>query len=358
MSGLSDPPLLGDKAILQKRQSRDSGVTNGCVDKSPDLRSLKNTVMGFFISKEIHMMQYKQKGFTLLELLVVITLLAVLSVGALVAYEGVGDNAQATASANNTAGSDRAIRNYKAVTLNFPDQWDMLSTTTGATPTFLADSTQAAFGVMTKPTAANGFRAKFDAGFAAVGITELQARIIAGATPNVDPNLQHNEGALGAAAATDVVEDDFDAFNFYSVLPTFGTAACTINGEAPAVFTKLDGAAFAAADGQRQNVINDYLGADECHLVLALGFGHDAAHSTNNSSVALSTAPTYVSKTINPAKNYARYVALFHVGGDGEDGTVEDNNISTAELFTKPRLLAVVDTEGKVIDESIAKQNP
>jgi len=233
----------------------------------------------------------------------------------------------------------------------------MLSTTTGATPAFLHADTQAAFGVMSAP-AAGAFKTKFDAGFDAVGITELQARIIAGATPNVDPNLQHNEGALGTAALTDVVEDDFNNFAFYSILPTFGTAACTINGAAPVVFTKLSGAAFAAADAQRQNVINDYLGADECHLVLALGFGHDAAHSTNNSSVAIATAPTFVSKDINPAKNYARYVALFHVGGDGEDGSVEDNNISTAELFTKPRLLAVVDTAGNVIDENIAKQNP
>jgi prepilin-type N-terminal cleavage/methylation domain-containing protein len=299
----------------------------------------------------------KEQGFTLLELLVVITLLAILSVGALVAYEGVGDNAQATAAANNTAGADRAIRNYKAVTLNYPDQWDMLSTTLGATPAFLHPKTQAAFGVMSAP-AAGAFKTKFDAGFTAVGITELQARLITAATPNVDPNLQHNEGALGAAAATDVVEDDFGNFNFYSILPTFGAAACQINGAAPAVFAKLDGTAFTIADAQRQNVINDYLGADECHLVLALGFGHDAAHSTNNSSVAIATAPTFVSKDINPAKNYARYVALFHVGGDGENNGVEDGDITVDELFAKPRLIAVVDTEGNVIDENIAKQNP
>ncbi|MDO9283105.1 MAG: type II secretion system protein, partial [Methylotenera sp.] len=73
------------------------------------------------------MLQSKQKGFTLLELLVVITLLAVLSVGALVAYEGVGETAEATAAANNTVTSDRAIRNYRAVTGAYPEQWDNLS---------------------------------------------------------------------------------------------------------------------------------------------------------------------------------------------------------------------------------------
>ena len=298
-----------------------------------------------------------QKGFTLLELLVVITLLAILSVGALVAYEGIGDSAQATAAANNISGADRAIRNYRAVTQNYPDQWDMLTTTTGATPAFLAPATTAAFGVMSAPTGA--FKTAFDAAFANVGITELQARVIAGATAGVDPNLQHNEGALGAAAATDVVEDDFDNFNFYSILPTFGNgAACEIAGATPAVFTKLNATAFAQADAQRQNTINDYLGADECHLVVALGFGHDAAHSTNNSNVAISTAPTFVSRNINPQTNYARYIALFHVAGDGERGGVEDGDITADEVFERPRLLAVVDTEGNVIDEQIADSNP
>ncbi|MDP2229929.1 type II secretion system protein [Methylotenera sp.] len=298
----------------------------------------------------------KEQGFTLLELLVVITLLAILSVGALVAYEGVGDNAQATAAANNTAGADRAIRNYKAVTLNYPNQWDSLVTTTGATPAFLATQTTAKFANLALPVsaAANDFRDTLDQRIEGVGIEELQARLITAATPNVEPNLQHNEGALGASALTDVVEDDFDNFTNLSILPTFGTVACSVNGVAMAA-VKLDGTAISLADGQRQNAINDALGTQQCNLVLALGFGHDAAHSTNTSSVAIATAPTFVSKNINPAKNYARYVALFHVGADT---AAPLNDITVDELFAKPRLLAVVDTEGNAIDENIAKQNP
>ena len=305
----------------------------------------------------------KEQGFTLLELLVVITLLAILSVGALVAYEGIGDNAQATAAANNTAGTDRAIRNYKAVTLNYPSQWDSLVTTAGATPAFLATQTTAKFANLALPVSLvpNDFRNTLDQRIEGVGIGELQARLIPAATPNVEPNLQHNEGALGAAAATDVVEADFDVFTNLSILPTFGTAACSVNGVAMAA-VKLDGTAIAAADGERQNAINDALGTQQCNLVLALGFGHDAAHSTNTSSVAIATAPTFVSKNINPAKNYARYIALFHVGADldpdGNGPLAVDNNIVLGELFAKPRLLAVVDTEGNAIDENIAKQNP
>ncbi len=244
------------------------------------------------------------------------------------------------------------------VTQKYPSQWDSLVTTAGAVPDFLAPATTAAFANLALPVSATAgdFRDLFDNAVEGVGIGELQARLVTASTAGVEPNLQHNEGALGAAAATDVTEADLDTFTNFSILPTFGTTACSVNGTAMAT-TKLDGTSpIAAADGQRQNAINDALASDQCNLVLALGFGHDAAHSTNNSSVAVSTAPTYVSKNINPAKNYARYVALFHVGADTISPV--DNNIVAGELFAKPRLLAVVDTEGKAIDQSIAASNP
>jgi hypothetical protein len=81
--------------------------------------------------------------------------------------------------------------------------------------------------------------------------------------------------------------------------------------------------------------------------VVALGFGHDAAHSTLNSSVALSAAPTYSSKNINPATSYARYVGLFWVGSD----TSGNNNIEPGELNQTARLIAVLTPEGKTLDE-------
>ena len=288
-------------------------------------------------------------------MLVVITLLAILSVGALVAYEGIGDNAQAVATANNTSGADRAIRNFRAVTQNYPDQWDSLVTTAGAAPAFLAAETTAAFSNLPLAVSAapGDFRDLLDQAFEGVGVGELQIRTVATTTAGIEPNLQHNEGA----ALTDAAETDIDAATNFAVLPTFGTAACSVNGAAMAV-TKLDGAtAVAAADGERQNIINDSLESTQCNLVIALGFGHDAAHSTSGSSVAISTAPTFVSKTINANVNYARYIALFHVGSELL-GSPVDNNVSAAELFEKPRLLAVVDTAGRMIDESIADMNP
>ncbi|MBD9362792.1 type II secretion system protein [Methylomonas fluvii] len=310
--------------------------------------------------KQLKRLQHRQAGFTLLELLVVITLIATLATAALVAYDGIGDSAQATAASNSTSTADGAIRNYRAVTQKFPDQWDNLVTTAGASPAFLSDRTAARFANWARPVSTSAFSIALNTAMAAVGITEIQERTVATTTAGVEPNLQHNEGATqnnGEAA-----ENEWATVANVAILPTFGdtaigTGACSVNGTA--LGTKLDGAAMTALDdGNRQNVINDSLESDQCNLVIALGFGHDAAHSTSNSSVAISTAPTFVSQNINPATTYARYIALFHVGQDGANAGAVDNNIVTGELFTKPRLLAVVDTEGRMIDENIAAQNP
>ena len=306
------------------------------------------------LQMKLKQLQSKQKGFTLLELLVVITLLAVLSVGALVAYEGIGDTAAATAASSNTAAADRAIRNYRAITQNYPDQWDNLVTTAGLTPAFLqATKTQAAFARLSVPTTTSVFRTAFNSAFSNVGITTLQVRLLAPTTALVEPNLQHNEGATTVGGVAAVSDTLISAAANFSILPSFGTVLCSVNGVA--MGTKLNGLAMTAADGLRQNVINDSLGSTQCNLVLAVGFGHDAAHSTAASTVAISTAPTFVSKLINPAVSYARYIALFHAGSDN---VTVDNNITAGEIFKKARLLAVVDTEGHAIDTNIAKQNP
>jgi len=277
--------------------------------------------------KETKFQKAKQKGFTLLELLVVITLLAILSVGALVAYEGIGDTAQATAASNNTARTDQAIRNFRAVTQNYPDQWDNLVTTGGVLPTFANAQMGSFLAVLpiAAPAAANDGMDRLVRSLFNVGITELQTRTIPAATVGIEPNLQHNEGALGVANAGDVQEAQLvdgtgvdgapDATGSFTggtvatanlaVLPTFGDgAACAAETAAitpPA--TRLDTIAVSAADQLRMNAINDGLEDDQCNLVVALGFGHDAAHSTNGSSVAISTAPTFVSRNINPTVN-------------------------------------------------------
>lgn len=309
-----------------------------------------------------HALNKHQQGFTLLELLVVITLLAVLSVGALVAYDGSTESAQSAATATNVRAADQAIRAYRVATNRFPSQLDNLVTDTGVAPAFLAEVTRAAFANL--PLAdANPIKATLLTNLQNVGIGAVQMRTTATTTAGVAPNLQHNEGAAGADAVELVLSDPADAtaFDNVAILPSWGGDGGGTSCSAGAVAFPVNKlattvTALSAADGRRQNVINDSMEDDVCQLVLAFGFGHDAAHSTTGSPAAIASAPTFINNNINPSTNYARYVALFQVGRDGANGGAVDENIAVGELFT-PRLVAVVDPQGRPLDEAISSAN-
>lgn len=294
-----------------------------------------------------------QQGFTLLELLVVITLLAVLAVGALVAYENIGENAEAVAAANNAATVDRAIRTYRAVEFVYPNQWDSLVTTAGAATPILADATQTFVANWAVAGATTADQDAFYESLEKAGIDEIQFANTVDA--GVAPNRAHNEGTN-----TGAVEVDTDAVTNISVIPT---GACTGAGTRltgiPA--TSLNGSNYAAgtplggAGGNRLlNALNDSLEDDACHLVVALGFGGDAAASTTGSQVAISQSPAYTRKgVIDPAQHYSRYIGLFQVGKPSEGGAEDE----IGDILPKAKLLAIVTPDGKNIDQLVAENN-
>lgn len=306
-----------------------------------------------------------QKGFTLLELLIVVTIIAILSVGAILAYDGLTENAQSATAANNTVTADQSIRNYRAVTGNYPNQWDQLVTDDGVAGTalggaaldFVADETYEVLATVDL----SSISATISEAFEEVGIDELQARTISETAAGVEPNLQHSEGAVTDGTTIEVELEDGVFPDRLVVIPTAsdsvtpGTPAfCTVAGQ-PTVAIREEGLrdGTPAAAQAYMTTINDNLGEDECHLVVALGFGHDAAHSTVNSNVAIAAAPAYISNNINPATNYARYIALFDMGVDAD----EDGDIAENEVYAKPRLIGIIDPEGKVIDQNVAAAN-
>jgi len=317
------------------------------------------------------MMKAKQQGFTLLELLVVITLLAVLSVGALVAYEGIGENASNVSAANNIKTADSAIRAFRAVENRYPNQWDNLANlggeVVGGAFETLAPATRAFFGQAVGLTAANASVQAAMMSLARVGVTEYQTLTTAAVRPaNVPPNEFFNESAPGVNVPADEIEVELNADGTLnnineatfamSIVPSGGaTGTCTFDGInlAQNFLAATEPTVAGLGASTKLNRINDALDADGCHLVVALGFGKDVPGTTLGSRVAISTAPTYTNGTvINPANNYARYIALFHLGSDDEDAP--DNTVAADELFDRARLLAVVDTEGRNIDTAIA----
>lgn len=330
------------------------------------------------------MLKNKQGGFTLLELLVVITLLALLSVGALVAYDGVGDNASSTAAANNMQTVDRTIRQYNAVTGNYPNQWDSLADANTAALAF-DGITQAAIDAETFDeedlivpagarsvfggwalTDGNVVAEKVLEVLADYGIDELQVvdstlLPAVGTLPDgAVPNTAHNEGSSSAALEVEAA-DLGTAFGALSILPA--GQGCLAGG------TAIDGtfAGTTPVSGTqllRINAINDFLEDRQCNLILALGFGGDAGKSMQNSSVQMTSAPTFASRTINPARQYGRFIGLFHMGAGPEqpedlgDVTAMPAGaaITTADqIFDKPRLIAILTPEGKTLDEVLAE---
>ena len=277
------------------------------------------------------MLKAKQKGFTLLELLVVITLLAILSVGALVAYDGLTEKAQASATANNTAAVDRAIRQYKVISQNLPDQWDNLAGSAVATGyPELASPTKFILSNLSGAPLASAVIALEEA-----GIEELQQAPDA-KVDGVVPNLQHNEGATSGASAE------------VALASVTNLAILAYNGQ-----TTYASTVATATDSQRINKLNDSFEDDETNIIVALGFGHDAAHSTADSKVAIAQAATYTSKDVDPSKNYARYIGLFHVAEDDSANNVAPTAV--AEWHEKAHFVGIIDPEGNGIDDNIAE---
>lgn len=315
-----------------------------------------------------HPFYKRQKGFTLLELLVVITLLAVLAVGALVAYEGVGDNAGATAAANNTATVDRAVRTYKAVEFKYPDQWDNLANNAAAGGAFSTDiaatdsaedadawisrNTALTFGSWNFSGANATVKGDVEDAFEEVGIEEVQSLTQAQATTaktnKVLPNLVHNEGSGSGADEFIFGPTTASDTQVTQVSVVAAGTGCQAGGQS--IADNFATTAPTLTDASTYlNKVNDALDIDTCHLVVALGFGNDAAASTTGTKAPIVSAATYTSRLVNPANTYGRYVGLFHLGSASTSGAADVTDIND-----KAVLIGFIDPEGKTLEENRA----
>jgi len=341
-------------------------------------------------------LQAKQKGFTLLELLVVITLLATLATAALVAYDGIGENARDASAATAITTLEGTLRNYRAIVGEYPEQFDNLANADGALTDasgamqLMAQETKEFFGpLLISNTLANdalntGTNEKVVHAIAdslrEAGLEELQA--VTGATTwdtGYVPNLAMNEGypLTTAANGTELSFPELDASGairygdnqiaatgtILAIVPSNGAnaintaSACSVAGIniSKAFSGPLDAngdptAAQTVAKNERLNLITDALDDDQCSLVVAVGVGKDVPGATSGKAVELAQVPTVGTNNINPKDNYARAIALFLVGQDAD----EDGAIDLGDVLKKARLIAVVDPEGRTIDQVVA----
>jgi prepilin-type N-terminal cleavage/methylation domain-containing protein len=293
-------------------------------------------------------LQAKEKGFTLLELLVVITLIAILATGALVAYENVGESAESAQAANTIGTLDRAIRTYRAVENVYPNQWDNLLDANGAEMTFAASAMKTYLGTWDVAASA-GLAGILNPIFLQSGLTEIQ-ELSAGATVDdgQTPNRMHNE-STGNAAEVEIEDGLF--MDSVAVVPS---EICNTDATGNYPVNTFDGTTVVS--NNLQNSYGDALEGDDCHAVIALGFGGDAAASTTFSNVAIAQSPSYSATTGVPStavaqdEHYSRYIGLFHAGAWDED----DNEWEWNDTL---RLIAIVSTDGKNIDQLVAEAN-
>lgn len=302
-----------------------------------------------------------QGGFTLLELLVVITLIAALAVGALIAYDGVGDKAQAAAGADANVKLDNAIRQYKAVSNVYPNQWDNL---VAEDASLIKPLPTALTNVVRRLTLAGEAASNVTTSLGKAGIVELQylTNWDGPNTAGVIPNLAHNE-SFNPANAREIEHYEFDEDGVLELNPIQNIAVvpgrtnCTATGVTGNLPAAPATTVFTSGQNYIQNQYSDALEQDECHLVVALGFGSDAAASTATSSVSIGKAPSFAktdptdpTRNINPNEHYSRFIGLFLVASDKNDS----NAIDSDEYLDKARLIAVIAPDGTLADQNLA----
>jgi len=292
-------------------------------------------------------------GFTLLELLVVVAILAIVGGGVIVAYDGLEQKSAQGTSTHSIANLDKSLRTFKVLNNGaFPTTFDSLleATTTGAetnTATFTASTTT---NLVSMPSSLQGKLGPFpltqemlDA-LNEVGITDLRY---------IGSSLVDGDGITGNTAPGGIPNRAFD-----STPRGRGISRTLAAGDHVAVVESINIADFGGSAPTTSDRLRDIGSLDDQigHVVAAFGIGNNCTlvKNSGNRSTGLAEAPFY--GNVDKA-DYSRYIALFHLASDDGAGgaTPNDGTYATSEVFSNARLLAVLDTRGDWYDEEFAE---
>ena len=320
----------------------------------------------------------KEGGFTLLELLVVVSILAIVAGTMLGALGGQEKRASSGAGANSIAAVESLLKGYQAsgTVLNDLDSLEKMSAATAlpatvdTTATLLGSSVIGA--KLAKNTAGEGDKIKavsldqtFVDSLSAAGITKV--RVLAAEGVDDDVATTCTAQVEGVALPCDQKMSEIDipgrmfdnpisgknrGRGFSLPLPTSGGAALPVwkSDATCASGTVTNATTESAVVGAADNT---KLGAKKCDVLVALGFGNNAIIGAS-STPQMNSAPAYGGMLGN---QYNRYIALYNVGKGVHAAKYPTGAVDTTYLkaSSPAKLQAVVDTRGDFLDEELAE---
>jgi len=270
-----------------------------------------------------------QGGFTLLELLVVVAILATLAGVAIVAYDGLESKSAKGQAVYNIREIDQAVRTFKVTSGSFPTALDAMVTNDGTS---------------TNPDLA-------------IGDVDFYAGLNAKLSGGSDPKLQKHAltaAEVSALSAVGITSAYFinDATNTVGNIPNRDhDAPSRGKGVLRSIAASTVVAKVAA---KRLKDIAAYSGlTTSADVVVALGLGNNATivKAGGFGQSGLSEAPFYtdVAKT-----EYGRYLVLFVVTRDlNGDGTID--TAAGEGTLSKAQFVGVIDSKGDWFDEEYAE---
>lgn len=287
-----------------------------------------------------------QRGFTLLELLVVVAILAIIAGGLIVAYDGLEKKSALGEASHAIAGVDNAVRTFTSLRGAAPDNMDSLL---AATP---VDGTQnpatitggAEVAILTPTLSGKISPAALTAAqvssLSKAGITKLRYIDLLGNVETCAPSCALTTLAADATAATvgNISKADIPTRIFD--VPREGANKNRGRGYS---HTLASGDMVATWDVGAGGINNLKVGAAATDVLVAMGLGNNTTmfqiDSTAVGDAHLSAAPTYPDAK---KSEYSRYLMLYNLGPAGSE-------------FPKARLQAIVDAKGDFLDEEMAE---
>lgn len=261
------------------------------------------------LSQQLVNKRQSRSGFTLLELIVVIAILAIIAGALLAAYDGLERRAGRSQSSFNSSGVDRAVRTFKVLNGSFPDRLDNLCS-----------------------------------GNANIDILASDLVTKAGLTPYQIQSAETN--ALARAGLTAVMQAGSAAVRTAMVGKLMNRALDT-TPDGIGTLTALSTGSYVAqvtSTNLLKSIANLGRPADR---VIALGLGQSSSivKPTSSTGSGFASAPFFTNVRRD---EYGRFLLLFQTVSD-ENG---NGAIDAGEQLTEARFVGVIDALGNFIEEN------